>query len=442
MPSRVRLEVVAGPIQGRQFDFDGHDTFLFGRSPDCHAELSQDDTTASRHHFLLEVNPPAARLRDLGSLNGTYVNGQKHGGRGHLTPEQAAAQRWPEVDLRDGDTIRVGATVFAVRVEGAPPSEAARDTKVSLDASVARKRDTAVGHETHLPLDAGSSVLRPLLEEHEADPGAVAGYRLGPLLGRGGMGVVHLATRVADGATVALKLMRPEVVVDAHSREVFDREIAVTSRLRHPNVVTLFAHGSEGDHFYFAMEYCAGGSLASVLARRGKLEPALAVRLALQALAGLSFAHEQGFIHRDIKPENILLVDSEMSVAKLTDFGLAKSFEQAGLSGMTATGAAAGTLQFMPREQLTNFRLLRPTSDVWSMGATLYHMLTLEYARDFPPGKDPLSVILSGGVIPIRERHPDLPASLAAVVDRAVDDDLRNRYPSGTEFRDALMSAL
>ncbi|HUG53998.1 MAG TPA: protein kinase [Vicinamibacteria bacterium] len=438
MPARVRLEVVAGPIQGRQFEFDGHDTFLFGRSPDCHAELSQDDSTASRHHFLLEVNPPAARLRDLGSLNGTYVNGQKHGGRGHLTPEEAARQRWPEVDLRDGDSIRVGATVFAVHVEGALPAESDRDTRRSLDLSVARER--AARPDTHQALDGGSSVLRPLLEE--AEPDAVAGYRLGPLLGRGGMGVVHLATRLADGATVALKLMRPEVVVDAHSREVFDREIAVTSRLRHPNVVTLFAHGSEGEHFFFAMEYCAGGSLASMIARRGKLEPGPAVRAALQALAGLSFAHENGFIHRDIKPENILLVDAEMSVAKLTDFGLAKSFEQAGLSGMTATGAAAGTLQFMPREQLTNFRLLRPTSDVWSMGATLYHMLTLEYARDFPPGKDPLSVILSGGVVPLRERDPSLPASLAAVVDRAVEDDLHKRYPSATEFRDALAAAL
>src|SRR5438105_1486118 len=119
MPGRVSLEVVAGPIQGRQFAFDGHDTFLFGRSPECHAQLAPDDATASRHHFLLEVNPPAARLRDLGSLNGTYVNGQKHGGRArHLAPPEGAGQAWPEVELRDGDVIRVGATIFNVRIEG------------------------------------------------------------------------------------------------------------------------------------------------------------------------------------------------------------------------------------------------------------------------------------------------------------------------------------
>ena len=89
MPGRVCLAVVAGPIQGRQFAFEDHDTFLFGRSPDCHAQLAEADGTASRHHFLLEVNPPAARLRDLGSLNGTYVNGTKYGGRGTMTLEKA-----------------------------------------------------------------------------------------------------------------------------------------------------------------------------------------------------------------------------------------------------------------------------------------------------------------------------------------------------------------
>src|SRR5262245_51383875 len=146
MPGRVSLEVVAGPIQGRQFQFDGHDTFLFGRAPDCHAELAADDATASRHHFILEVNPPAARLRDLGSLNGTYVNGHKYGGRArHLSPEEGARQVLPQVDIKDGDTIRVGATVFAVRVEGAPAPAATPAAALSAE----------VGSSALLPLTPG-----------------------------------------------------------------------------------------------------------------------------------------------------------------------------------------------------------------------------------------------------------------------------------------------
>jgi serine/threonine protein kinase len=413
MPGRVCLAVVAGPIQGRQFAFEDHDTFLFGRSPDCHAQLAEADTTASRHHFLLEVNPPAARLRDLGSRNGTYVNGTKYGGRGTMTLEKARQQRWPEVDLRDGDGIRVGTTVFEVHVEGTEP-----DSGPGTD-------DDAV---TPAPI---------------APEAVIAGFEVGPLLGRGGMGSVFKARRQSDGATVALKLMRPGMVVDTKSREAFAREVEVTASLRHPNVVALYEHGLEDDTFYFALEYCPGGSLASELLKRdGPLDVETAARVTLQALDGLAFAHEQGFVHRDIKPENILLVDSDMRTAKLADFGLAKSFEMAGLSGMTATGVVAGTLYFMPREQITHFRLLRPASDVWSMGATLYHMLTFRYPRDFLPEADPLNVILSSGTLPLRQRDPWLPARLAEVVDRAVTDDLAQRYATAAEFRDALRRAL
>src|SRR5512143_3549125 len=101
MPGSVRLVVTAGPIRGQRYEFTSHDTFLFGRAADCHARLAANDVSASRHHFLLEANPPRARVRDLGSLNGTHVNGTRHGGRGK---GGAAA----EVDLRDGDEIRVG----------------------------------------------------------------------------------------------------------------------------------------------------------------------------------------------------------------------------------------------------------------------------------------------------------------------------------------------
>jgi len=420
MAARVTLKVTAGPLAGRSFSYDRHDTFLFGRSPDCHAELAPNDTTASRHHFLLEVNPPEARLRDLGSLNGTHVNGHKHGGRSRQeSPEEAARRKRPEVDLRDGDRIRVGATVFEVAIEG--------------------RRSTG-------PADGvgdGSSGLESLLGVRPAVPLEIPGYALGKMIGRGGMGSVYLATRDEDGMTVALKVMHAQSEVDEVARENFRREIEVTRSLRHPRIVSLIDHGSTESTFYFAMEYCAGGSVADLQNRRpGGLPLALGLRIGLEALDGLAYAHEQGFVHRDLKPENLLLADRSGAGAKVTDFGLAKSFQQAGLSGMTATGAVAGTLYFMPREQLTHFRLLKPVSDVWSMGATLYHMLTGAYPREFRPGEDPLPVILRGGVVPIRARDPRLPERIAAVVDRSVVDALPERYQTAGEFRAALAGAM
>jgi len=422
MPGRVTLKVTGGPLAGRLFAYERHDTFLFGRSPDCHAELSADDTTASRHHFLLEVNPPRARLRDLGSLNGTHVNGVKYGGRSRQeSPEEAARHQLSEVDLRDGDRIRVGATIFEVGVEGHGST------------GPADRRDGGGG----APLE---SLLGARPEGGRVD---IPGYAVGRMIGRGGMGAVYLAKREADGSTVALKVMLAQADIDETAREAFQREIEVTRSLRHPRIVSLIDHGSTQSTFYFAMEYCAGGSVADLQRRQpGGLPVALAVGIALESLEGLAFAHEQGFVHRDLKPENLLVADGTGAGAKVTDFGLAKSFQQAGLSGMTATGAVAGTLYFMPREQLTHFRLLKPVSDVWSMGATLYHMLTGVYAREFRPGEDPLPVILRGGVVPIRARDPRLPEAVAAVVDRAVADGVEHRYQTAGEFRDALSRAV
>ncbi len=454
MPGKVTLIVTAGPIQGTRFDFTHHDTFLFGRAPDCHARLAASDTSASRHHFLLEANPPAVRLRDLGSLNGTHVNGTRHGGRArHETPEEGGRRAHAEVDLRHGDHIRVGATIITVGIEapaaccdcGRPIEDEERGAAAwiagtFLCAECRLRTGTSGGTAITVRPLAGNGASRPAATTEGRTGGSIGGYEIGPFLGKGGMGAVYRARRRSDGREVALKLLLPRVAVSPDARANLLREIEVARRLHHPSIVEMVECGEDGGSFYFAMEYCPGGSVQGRVALEGALPLRLAAPLALQALEGLAFAHGAGFVHRDVKPDNILIASD--GSAKLTDFGLAKSFEQAGVSGLTATGAVAGTLSFMPREQITAFRQLRPASDVWSMGATLYYMLTKEYTRDFRGRKDPIAVILNGSIVPLRERAPHLPPAVSAVIDRAIADDPKARYPTAVELRDALRGAL
>jgi serine/threonine protein kinase len=118
----------------------------------------------------------------------------------------------------------------------------------------------------------------------------------------------------------------------------------------------------------------------------------------------------KAFVHRDLKPSNILLSFAQNDVvAKLSDFGLAKSFERAGLSGLTLTGNYAGTPYFLPRKQITNFKYVKPVSDVWSMGATIYNMLTGTFPYHFTKGRDPIDVILNDNIVPIRQ-HDKTPS--------------------------------
>jgi hypothetical protein len=457
MPGTISLVVTAGPIRGQRFDFPGHDTFLFGRAPDCHARLAASDMSASRHHFLLEVNPPLARLRDLGSLNGTHVNGVRHGGRpAQESPEEAATRDRADVDLRNGDEIRVGATV--IRVEVSAPPACSDCGRPILDAERERcewvggaylceacRRGTLTGHR---PAGDASPLARLAVEREAEDEGAAPGSTVGPyaierLLGKGGMGAVYLARRRGGEPSppIALKVMLPRMVVDEGAQEIFIREIEVTRALRHPNIVSLLDFGKHQGRFYFALEYCAGGSAEQLRRRHGGRVPLPStVHIAVGALEGLAAAHEAGFVHRDIKPDNVLLGGD--GSARLADFGLAKSFQQAGLSGMTATGAVAGTFQFMAREQLTSYRQVRPTTDVWSMAATIYYLLAGKYARDFAAGSDPLAVILRGGVVPLRRRDASVPEELAAVIDRALDDEPSRRFPTAREFVTALRGVL
>jgi serine/threonine-protein kinase len=489
MRGKITLKVTAGPLRDLTFNFEDHETFIFGRAKDCHARLAKDDITASRHHFILEVNPPDVRLRDLGSLNKTLVNGIGYGGREFWeSPDEAVKRNYPTVDLHDGDEIRVGETIFKVIMQAycrdcgleIPDSfkplckisdflylcGSCRNKGDSEDANTVLTRARSCelcGKDVSGEMGArpgvytceacrtkGAANLASMLERyvHKSDaPTEMVGagitmYDVGKKIGEGAMGEVFVARRKSDGMQAAVKVMLAKVAVDEYSRQMFLREIKEMDRLDHPNIVKMLSYGSYGSSFYFVMEYCQGGSLSDLYKRRGPLNLTEATPIFSQALEGLAAAHQLGTVHRDLKPPNILMTESHGGIVKIADFGLAKNFEKSGLSGFTVTGAAGGTPEFMPREQYTNYKYVKPSTDVFSIGATFYYLLTGKFVRDFSSKEDRISVVLNKDVIPIQNRGVSIPPQTAKVINRSISDDAGERYSSSVEMLQELRDAL
>ena len=206
-------------------------------------------------------------------------------------------------------------------------------------------------------------------------------------------------------------------------------------------MVQFIEAGDFDDGLFIAMELVDGPDAGRLVARQGPLLPALAVRLVCQALLGLSHAHAAGFVHRDVKPSNLLLADrGGKRVVKVADFGLARAFEASRLSGLTLTGEVGGTPAFMPPEQVTHYRQVKPAADQYSAATTLYYLLTGKYAFDFPPDTGSRLVkLLTEEPVPLRERRPEIPAGLAAVVHKAMAREPADRYSNLAAFRAALV---
>ncbi|MGW7362012.1 protein kinase domain-containing protein [Streptomyces sp. NPDC054841] len=448
-PPTVTLTLVEGRLDRAEYVFEERSTSVLGRARDCSPRLPNDEhhRTVSRHHCLLDINPPAIRVRDFGSLNGTYVNGRKIGQRRNdETPEEGAAQSFPEYDLLEGDEIKVGGTVFRVGIQVQHTLERIQCRKCGRD--VSGEAGVRTGEYLCASCQAEpAAMLRLLLDlarpEHP-ELSSIAGYTLLKELGRGGMGAVHLARHESTGKEVALKVMLPRVAVRAEARARFLREVAITQALSHPNIATLHSAGFSNGTFFFTNEYCTGGSLDLLVDRNdGRLPADEAVRLVLQALEGLDHAHRQGVVHRDLSPSNILLHTAAdgSTTAKISDFGLGKAFDQAGFSGLTRTGDTAGKPWFMPRQQVSNFKNATPAGDVWALAACLYHILSGEYPRDFAPGKDVWQVVLDSPAVPIHEREPSVPQALANVIDKALQEEPAPGFQTAVELRQALLAA-
>jgi serine/threonine-protein kinase len=451
---RVVFTVSAGPHQGQRFEFAGHDTFIVGRSKQAHFRLPEKDEYFSRIHFLVEVNPPSCRLLDMGSTNGTFVNGQKT----------------TVAELRHGDLIQGGQTVLRVSLE--PGEEGAEPVPVPLPplpgaeasipvplpaAEAGAEKGSTVDYvaltgplcpscNRSMPVGQPGAVGANLLcaecrETIHSRPQLIKGYHVLRELGRGGMGVISLAVRTADDSLVALKTILPTSDVTTVKLTRFIREANILRSLDHPNIVAFRDIGESNGHLYLAMDYVPGIDARRLLTEHGPLAIPRAVRLVCQLLEALEYAHARGFVHRDIKPANVQVTEEGgREVARLIDFGLARVYQASQLSGLTLTDQRGGTIAFMAPEQITHFREARPPVDQYAAAATLYTLLTGRYTHNFPAAYPKrLLMVLQDPPVPLLSRRPEVPPELAEAIHRALAKEPDQRFPNAWALREALV---
>ncbi len=258
-------------------------------------------------------------------------------------------------------------------------------------------------------------------------------FELGRLLGRGGMGAVYLAHDTSLDRPVALKVLAPEVGVDADVVARFVLEARAQARLGHPHITQIYYIGEDRELHFFAMEHVAGPSLSARLERGEKLPWAEALEVAIGAAEGLKAALAGGFVHRDVKPSNLLL--DERGQVKIADFGLVKSLH--GDAELTRQGVIVGSPLYMAPEQ-GRAEEVDHRSDIYSLGCTLYHLIAGQ-----PPffSQSPVAVMsmhVTDRATRIRARSPQTPETVERLVDRMMAKEPSDRF----DDYDQLLTAL
>ena len=248
-------------------------------------------------------------------------------------------------------------------------------------------------------------------------------------LGQGGMGAVFKAEHRRMRRIVALKVVSPAAMKSPDAVRRFVREVEAAAKLTHPNIVIAYDADEAAGKRFLVMEYVAGSDLAALVKKQGPLPVAKAVNCILQAARGLQFAHEQGVIHRDIKPAN-LLVDGKGTV-KILDMGLAR-LDSAGArqDDLTGTGQIMGTVDYMAPEQALNTKLADQRADVYSLGITLWFLLTGRATYDGDSVMAKLLAHRDQATPSLREARPEVPAALDAVFAKMVAKKPDDRFQS------------
>ncbi len=339
---------------------------ILGRGLDATIQLA--DAKASRHHLAIERDAEGVSVSDLGSRNGTLLEGHA------LAPRSV-------VRLAGPATLRIGA--HTIQISGGPPS-------VREDYEQLRE------------------------------------------LGRGASGAVFAARHRASGREVAIKVLAQRLEGDAAARTRFLREARV--RIDSPYVVQTYEAREEQGTLFLVMELVDGLPLDARL-EQGPPPLAEALRWAEHIARGLAAAHACGVVHRDVKPANVLL-DRRSGLARLADFGIAKRLAADSLGGLTATGTGIGTITYVAPEQAEDAKRVSPSSDLYSLGATLFHLIAGR--PPFPAGPELLQQLFEDDPPPLHRLVPACPKDVARLAARLLEKDPDDRPPSAQAVADKL----
>ena len=367
------LLVERGPQKGKAVRVEQGRVVRVGRAADC--DLVLTDPLVSRHHFEVEGRNGAFYIRDPGSTNGTYLNGEKVSG---------------ERELQVGDRIEVGDCLLTF-----------------IPHERWRKQDTVTGQ-------------------------TVAGYLITERVGRGGMGTVYKALQLSLDRTVALKILSPELCKNTRFVEMFMREARSAGQLNHPNIVHVYDVGKWRDIYYLSMEFMAGGSVADLIAREKRLKAGHVIAMAIDAARGLEYAEQRGIVHRDIKPANLML--TEEGVVKIGDLGIARRVPP---GGAIKEERLWGSPLYMAPEQARCDRVDH-RADIYALGATLYHMLAGHPPFSGKTLSEIIQKQIKEKPKPLKEAAPGVPEPLCQIVEKMLEKDPDKRFQSASEVVEAL----
>ena len=425
----AELRFINGPLMGKSVELPQDKNVLLGRASSC--QVTVKAAGISRSHCRFDYDGRDYHLTDLGSVNGTFVNNE----------------RTPRHVMQDGDAIRVG-QVEALFLWEETAVFATDDGTDTLPISVVARRRAARCDQCAAP--TGMAQMDPVQSSGDGPAYCTRCQEVGPIQGRevaqykvdskiahGGMGAVFKGYERSSQSPIAIKILSSEFSADPESIRRFLRGASTALTLDHRHIVRVHDVGELDRMYYIAMEYVDGPTVLDAMTT-GKLSDVRKVlRISIQVTQALAHAHEKRIVHRDVKPSNIMVTGK--NVTKLTDLGLMKCLDEAGMSGITESDVAMGTLDYMAPEQIDDARGVDHRGDIYSLGATMFHLLTERTVFSSRNVVEKMKKIRYETPPSPTELNKDIPESLSEVILKTLAKSPEERYQTPRELLKALL---